>query len=356
MNKDNLYTRKITKAPERPVQNSKPLFGSFDGYFKIFDIKGLRRPFGKLPLPVVITNFRIAETMKLFFCDEKIIGEIVFFSCLTFSFMETTFWLRTTNQKFAYRQFLPMGFIHLPKYISYSVTACRKKKRYARIFSRLSHGKIHADLDFLSSDTRPNCEARLDFDAASPDFLDFSCVIPARVSRRVQASYMCTAPMKGWISLGYDDDICLNKDSSVGFFELRKAYYGAYSKRIIVSGLGRVKGEAVAFNIASSISPDSYSYNDNILFAEGKKTPLPPVKITKPNGVMGKWIIQDTENMVDLVFSPISQNNKKVNAIIFRTEYQNVYGHLNGTLLTLDGSEIKLKDFPCLVKKYNIRY
>lgn len=353
---NNLYTRKITNAPEIPVKNSKPVFGSFNGCFKVFDIKGLRRPFGKLPIPIVITNFRIAETMRLIFCDEKIIGEIVFFSCLSFSFMETTFWLRSTNQKFAYRQFLPAGFIHLPKHLSYSVTACRQKKRYARIFSRLSHGKIHADLDFLSSEPRPDCEARLDFDAAASDFMDFSCVIPSRVSRRVQASYMCSAPMEGWISLGYNDDICLTKENSVGFFEFRKAYYGLHSKRTIITGLGKVNGKSVSLNIASSISPDSYAHNDNILFALGKKTPLPPVKITAPDGIMGKWIIQDTENMVDLFFIPISQNNKKVNAIIFRTEYQTIYGLLNGVLLTYSGKEIKLKDFPCLLKKYNLRF
>lgn len=356
MDKTDLYTREIKDVPEKPVQNSKPVFGSFNGYFKIFDIRGLRRPFGKLPLPVVITNLRIAETMRLLFCDEKIIGEIVFFSCLSFSFMETTLWLRSTNQKFAYRQFLPMGFIHLPKHLGYSVTACRNKRRYARIFSRLSHGKIHADLDFLSSGIRPDCEARLDFDASSKEFLDFSCVIPSRISRRVQASYMCTAPMKGWISFGYNDDICLTKENSVGIFECRKAYYGMKSKRTVISGMGRAGGKPISFNIASSISPDSYTNNDNILFADNKKTPLPPVKITAPNGIMGKWIIQDTENMVDLVFSPISQNNKKINAIIFRTEYQTVYGHLNGALLTCEGKEIKLKDFPCILKKYNLRF
>ena len=92
-----------------------------------------------------------------------------------------------------------------------------------------------------------------------------------------------------------------------------------------------------------------------MMLYDGRRTPLPPVKITRPFGIMGKWIIQDTESMVDLVFLPVSKNYKRVNAAVFRTEYSTVYGHFEGTLLTADGEELKLKSFPGIAKKYNLR-
>ena len=352
---DSLYTRDITPPPNGPVKNGKPVFGSFSGAFKKFDIKGLIRPFGDLPIPKLLTNTRITGSMRFMFCDDEIIGEIGFFSCFSFSLMETTFWLRKTNQKYSYRQYLPYRFIHIPKRLGYSVTACRKYTRYARIFSRLSHGKLHADFDFLTRDIRPPCEGRLDLDATVPDALNFSCTVPHHVSRRCQAVYMHCGIVKGWVSLGYNEEILLKKETSVGLFDIRKFYTGIRAKRSLVTGLGKLNGKTLIFQLSNSIAPDSNKHNDNIILYCGKRTPLPPVRITRPYGPADKWIIQDTESMVDLVFTPISHNYRKVNALVFRTEYSTIYGTFEGILLTSGGEEIKLKNFPGLIKKYNIR-
>lgn len=352
---DALYTREITPPPDKPIKNGKPVFGSFSGAFKKFDIKGLIRPFGNLPAPRIITNTRITGSMRFMFCDEDIIGEIGFFSCFSFSLMETTFWLRKTNQKYSYRQYLPYRFIHMPKRLGYSVTACRKYTRYARIFSRLSHGKLHADFDFLTRDARPPCEGRLDLDASGAEALDFSCVVPHYVSRRCMAVYMHSGVVKGWVSLGYNEEILLKKETAVGLLDIRKFYTGVRAKRSLAAGLGKIDGKTLVFQLGSSVAPDSNRHNENIILYCGKRTPLPPVKMTRPYGITGKWVIQDTESMVDLVFTPISQNYRKVNALVFRTEYTTIYGTFEGILLTAEGEELKLKAFPGLIKKYNIR-
>ncbi len=350
-----LYTRKIEQAPEKPVVNGTPLFGSFKGCFKNFDIRGLHRPFGNFPLPPAITNLRITEALRFLFCDDEVIGEAAFFSGFVFSFMETTFWIRKTGQKFAYRQYLPGRFIHQPKYIAYSITACRTKHRYARIFSRLSHGKLHCDFDFLTNDSRPACEGRLDLDITGNEAVDFSCVVPYRVSRRCQAISVQSGAVKGWISLGYNNDIQFNKETSAGLLDIRKTYTGLRTTRSLVTGIGKINGKMLVFQINTSIAPDSKTYNENILLYNGERTPLPPVTITRPFGVMGRWIIQDTETMVDLVFTPVSDNYKRVNAVLFKTEYHTLYGLFDGILLTSSGEEIKLKAFPGIIKKYNMR-
>ena len=112
------YTRIITPAPRRPVENSVPLFGSYSGMFHTFDIRGVKKPFGNLPVPSFITDIRITDTLRLLFCDDNLIGEIEFFYGGYFAFMETTLWNRQTNRLLAYRQLLPLGFVHLPKYIA----------------------------------------------------------------------------------------------------------------------------------------------------------------------------------------------------------------------------------------------
>jgi hypothetical protein len=92
-----------------------------------------------------------------------------------------------------------------------------------------------------------------------------------------------------------------------------------------------------------------------VRFYADSVTPLPPVTITHSYGLMKTWNIQDTENMIDLTFTPISDNVNVINAIVFRTEYHTIYGTFNGVLLTKDGEKVNVNGMPGLTKKYVIR-
>ncbi|CEM62178.1 DUF2804 family protein [Treponema phagedenis] len=350
-----LYTRKISPAPDLPVKNGVPLFGSYSGWFKKFDIRGLKRPFGNLPIPVFLTNRRIISSMRFMFCNADIIGEMEFFSAGYFSFMETNLWQRKTNKRFSYRKLLPGGFMHLPKSIAYSVTACRTKKRYARIFSRLLQGMMHIDFDFSKSRDRPACEGRLDFYTGIKGAVNLSSVIPYQVRRRCQTTYLHCGTVNGWVSFGFNEDIHLDKNLAPGFFEFRNTYMPARMKRTILIGLGYIDRKLISFQLANSVAPDSYSYNDNILFYDGKRVPLPPVRITRPYGTTGVWIIQDTERMVDLTFTPISQSKRTISALILHADYNTIYGTFDGTLLTSTGEAVKLKNFAGIGKRIRMR-
>ena len=88
---------------------------------------------------------------------------------------------------------------------------------------------------------------------------------------------------------------------------------------------------------------------------DGNATALPPVYMTHPFGISKEWVIQDTENMVDLTFTPASLNTRTVNIIALRTTYTNMFGHFDGVLLTKDGEKITLKHFPGILQKGMLR-
>ncbi len=355
LNTKQQYTRIITPAPRKPVERGRPLFGSYSGMFHNFDIRGLKNPYGRLPSPSFITDLRVIDTLRLVFCDEHILGAIEFFYGGYFSYMETMFWLRQTNRQFAYRQILPAGFMHLPHYIPYSVAACRVRRRYVRLFSRLSKGMLHADFDFLGSRGRPTCEGRLDFDACNPECTDYSAVIPYFVNRRCEAVYLRSFRSTGWISFGSDWDIQLDKKTAAGFLDFRQAYIGLRTRRAFLIGLGYLDGVQVSFQLSDSTSTDKYAYNDNMLFFGGKRIPLPPVRISRPYGSGEQWIIQDTENMVDLTFNPATVLHRKLNAFVCKTDYKIICGTFDGFFLTPEGQEIKLKAFTGLGKRIRMR-
>jgi len=349
-----LYTREITPAPERPVVSGVPDFGSFSGPFGKFDIRGMKRPFGNLPFPEFITNVRIMGVMRFLFCDSRNIGEIEFFDAGYFSFMETTLWNRKTHHRIAYRRIIPPGFLNFPKDLSNNVTASRSPNRYSRIHTRLQRKIIHADFDFVGSAARPPCEGRFEMDLSAEGSADLSSLLPYHVRRRCQASYQAVSVLHGWLGTGYDDHH-ITRAGGVGFFDIRKAYFSLRTKMSQMIGLGRHEGKILAFQLGNSVTREDHQYNDNVLFIDGKAFPLPPVKITRPYGINGEWIIQDTESMVDLVFRPLSDSARKLSAFVVRTDYHTVYGTYRGVLLAGDGQRIVLRGYPGIGKKILLR-
>ena len=349
-----MYTREITPAPEIPVVSGVPEFGSFLGPFEQFDIRGMPRPFGNLPVPEFITNVRIIGIMRFVFCDSRNIGEIEFFDAGYFSFMETTLWNRKTRHRIAYRRLIPPGIINFPMGLKNNVTACRSLKRYTRIHTRLQRKIIHADFDFVGSVSRPPCEGRFEMDLSAEGAAELSSLLPYRVRRRCQASYQATSVLHGWLGTGFDDHH-ITRAGGVGFFDVRKAYFSLRTRMSTMIGLGRYEGRILSFQLGNSVTREDFQYNDNVLFLDGKVCPLPPVKITRPFGVTGEWIIQDTESMVDLVFTPVSDSSRRMSAFVLRTDYHTVYGTYSGVLLTGDGEKIILKGYPGIGKKVRLR-
>lgn len=351
-NENTLYTRSIlNEVPVSPIENRKPHFGNFAGRFENFAIKGLYRPYGNLPVPTCFTNLTVTTIVRLLFQSPQIIGELSFFSGLSCTIMETVYWNKATKKRNAYRQFLPRGFIHMPKRLGYNITACRTNWRYTKLLSRLNKGSMHADIDFVGSAGRPALEARLDIDFIDDEVAELSSVIPFFVAKRCEASYNFTAPMTGWLSENYFRDFIFPSEESVCFYDYRKAYCGHTTKRVFMTAFGRHEKKILSFQLNSSVAPDSYKYNDNLLFYAGETTPLPPVKITMPYGIEKKWNIQDTEGMVDLNFTPLSVLNRQ----ILRSNYSIVYGVFDGTLLTKNGTSLKLDAYSGIARRVNIK-
>ncbi len=121
--------------------------------------------------------------------------------------------------------------------------------------------------------------------------------------------------------------------------------------------MGNIKGKQVALRLSadSQESYDPYKFNHNVLFVDGIPTPLPPVVITHPFGIMNRWVIQDTEGMIDLSFTPASDVRKIISIAVLRTDYHSIFGSFEGTLLDGEGQKISFKSISGVFKKYLVR-
>lgn len=345
--------------PDSFVKNSKPVFGTFEGHPKRLDIRGVFKPYGTVPLPTFITNLRIKSRLTFSFEIGDYIGKITFIDAKIIGYSEVIFWNKETKQKFVYHSVMSMRKRFVPHDLEFAATSSWSKKRYTRISWDRAHGKLSVVFDLNGDSVRPTAHGAISADFTSDQFAELTCSRPNPTSRRCSALYNCTLPAHGTISLSYKDGTQKTMSDSQGMasFDISRTYMKFHSNGEFVSGMGIFNGKNLAFRISaeSSDAYDTDRFNHNMLFYNGKATPLPPVVITHNMGIENSWVIQDTENMIDLTFTPVSVNVKKISAIILRTVYKSVYGTFEGTLVTADGEKISFKSLPGLAENYLIR-
>ncbi|MDR2194428.1 MAG: DUF2804 domain-containing protein, partial [Treponema sp.] len=107
--------------------------------------------------------------------------------------------------------------------------------------------------------------------------------------------------------------------------------------------------------IGENQAKETFKNNENALWVEDKVTPLPPVRITQPNGLQSDWIIQDMEGMIDLVFTPQEPIGNELNLFITHAEYHISLGYYNGMLVTSEAEQIHVHNLCGLGQKLYMR-
>jgi hypothetical protein len=121
------------------------------------------------------------------------------------------------------------------------------------------------------------------------------------------------------------------------------------------TGTGFSAERRFGFSIAENQARENFKNNENALWVDGELTPLPPVRITMPGGAESPWIIQDTEGMVDLTFTPKTIRRQALNLIAARVEYDSPLGYFSGILLNSKGEQIHVRNLWGLGEKLYLR-
>lgn len=357
-----MYTRPLAAPPDSLIKEGKPVFGTFSGHPNRLDIRGVREPFGVLfiPLPTVITNFRIKSRLSFFFDIGEYIGCIDFFDAKIFGFADVCFWNKTTNQRFTYQSLMGPRYRFVPHELeSPSTIVSYKKTRYIRISWDRKLDKLSVIFNLHGDSVRPSATAALIAHFNDKSTAEITSVIPAPTLRRCSADCLISLPLHGAVTLLPKEAPPKTMPDAEGsaLFDMSRTYFRFRTRGEFLTGFGTIDGKQVAFRLSagSQDAVDPEQYNGNVLFFDGQTTPLPPVTITHPFGVMNKWNIQDTENMVDLTFTPLAENLHMISIFVLRTQYDTIYGTFEGELMTASGEKVTLRALSGLAKKYIIR-
>lgn len=345
----------MKSPPERIVHNGRIEFGTFGGLLRRLDIRGVRAPFAGAPLPTVITNLRIQSSLMFLFNIGSYTGTVDFFDHKIFGFADVVFWNKESGRKFAYRAFMGPRRRFIPHNMETGFCASFNKKRYIRVSWDHAHDKLSMIFNLRGDSSRPSAQAAFVASYSNPSMSELATVIPFPSKRRCSARYVATPQIHGTLSLEktkLSDEVSQADFDGSALLSIGRAYYNLHSLSEFVMAAGEVNGKKFGFQIFTTQenAVDSENINGNILCVDGECTPLPPVTITHPFGLSKKWVIQDFENMVDLTFTPSSDNRRDVSFLVMRSQLRTIFGTFEGVIKTKDGGDIALHNFEGIAK------
>jgi hypothetical protein len=261
---------------------------------------------------------------------------------------------KDTKERLRFRKIIPFSGWRMPRGLSNGSINSRSYGFFFRIHDWLDADTIKVDLDIEATRKRPSFTAHVEYD------VDGRVITPMVVNLLFSADrcmyvYKALTAVRGDMVFG-GRHISLDPGRTSGVFRDFKGYY-PYQMRSVWCTACAIDAEnrRYGFSLAENQAKETFKNNENALWVDGKLTPLPPVRITMPQGVASNWIIQDMEGMVDLVFTPQEQIHSGFNVLVTTSEYDTPLGYFNGMILDAEGNQIPVRNLWGLGEKLYLR-
>jgi hypothetical protein len=348
-----MYTREILPPRASPIENGKPLQGTWNRAFDEVNLLDIRRPYRFL-LPRWARNSRIKEWECFSIQDKRFFIEAFLGNVKLYRMAQVFLYDLETGRQFTFRKVIPGGGWRLPLSLANAFVDSRSYGFFFRIHSWLDADTIKLDLNIEATHKRPAFTAHAEYNMSG------SAVTPMAVSlsfaeQRPLYVFKAMTAVRGDIVFE-GRHISLDPEQCSGIFCDCKGFFPYRLRETLCGGMGfDGEGRRFGFHITENQTRETHKNNENALWVNGRLSPLPPVRITMPGGSDSDWIIQDVEGMVDLVFTPKKQHKSGANFFITRAEFDMPTGFYNGMLVSADGEHIQVRNLWGMGEKIYLR-
>jgi len=348
-----MYVRDIQSSRSTPLEKGIPVNGTWTRAFDDVNFLGIPRPYA-LPLPKWMRNYRLKEWQSFQAQDDRYYLTAVLVNAKYYRMAQVTLYDKETKEKLVFNKALPFGAWRFPRCLSNSSITSRSYGFYFRIHDWLDADLVELDLDIEATRKRPSFTAHIEIDL--PRTLSTPLVVCLPFSeQRCMYAYKALAPIRGDLVFG-GRHISFDPEKASGFLQDFKGFYPYRMKNTWCTGFGfDGLGRRYGFSVAENQTKDSFRNNENAFWVDGVLHPLPPVRITQPNGLESDWIIQDLEGMVDLTFTPKENANFTFDYLVTRSDYRSPLGVFNGMVSTAEGDKISFRNLWGYSEKLYIR-
>ena len=353
-----MYTREILAPQDSPIVDGKPVYGTWNRAFKEVNLSKIKQPF-RFKIPDWLKNHRIKEWEQFIVQDDNIKLEFVLCNVKMYRAAQVLLFDKKEGKKYIFRKFLPgaggqnSGW-HLPYSLANSSADSYSSRFYYRIHNWLDADTIRLDLDIKASGSNPSLTGHLAFNMSKRDSTPIAVSLEITALRNMYA-FKSLAPVRGDLVFN-GQRIRLKQNTCSGIFCDYKGYFPYRMYMTICNGMGfDPEGRRFGFHIAENQTRETNNNNENALWVNDCMTPLPPVRITMPQGPDSDWVIQDVEGMVDLTFTPKESNQDEIGLIFTTINLNAPLGFFNGMLVSAQGDQIQVRNVFGMGEKLYLR-
>jgi Protein of unknown function (DUF2804) len=335
-----LKGRSFDPPPDAIVADGVFAFGRYGGPFRRANMLDVHRPF-HYPIPRLVKNWRLKEWQAYQFGDERWFFFASLYNAKIASLVLFLAYDRERKKKYLIRRFLPGGMFRFTESLSGSDVYYRGAHTHLDSICDYDAGAIQLTVMRGSRSPGRRFSGRFNFSCGTKVSAPNVVCLPLGLNRAMYSTKVLM-PMEGEFSVGGESHR-FEGPASMGILDDHKGYYPYQLRYDWATGFGAdAKGRRVGFNLTDNANVrDPARYNENCLWINNKVWPLPPVKMTRPQGPTGDWIIQDTEGMVDLVFHPELANDLRFNLGFIESDYNGPLGSFKGFIRNGDGDKIQ---------------
>ena len=335
-----MYTREIQPPRETLIENGMPVSGTWDKAFAHVNLWDIRHPYS-WPLPRWLKDYRIKEWEKFNIQDEQFFLEALFGNFKLFQFAQVLLYNKDTGKKYVYKKLLWGNKWRMPRNLNHGSVESHSPRFFFRIHTWLDADTIKLDIDIEATKKQPSLTVHLAYSMKEHDVTPVAAALNF-TERRNMYTFKALTVVRGDLVLE-NRHISLNPERCTGLFCDYKGFFPYRMRGVFCGSMGfDGDGRRYGFHIAENQAKETRKNNENALWVDGHCTPLPPVRITMPNGPESDWVIQDIDGMVDLVFTPKEINRFVANFLIARGDFFAPIGYYNGMLINARGEQIQV--------------
>jgi hypothetical protein len=348
---DKMYTRQLMPQRGSPVEDGKPVQGTWTSAFEKVDLLSIYRPY-PFPLPYFVLDLRLKEWHTFTTQNDEVWLDVVIADFKFFSFLEIVFFDKRGKEKMSVFKMLPFSAWKIPQSLNDNAFEYIGAGFAFNVYDHIDSQNITLDISVDAAIERPAFTVHIEFE------INIHKATPLAVNlllaeNRCMYVFKAACGVNGQIVFG-DKTIELDSETADGFFQDYKGFipYRARYSNCRGSGID-AKGQHFSFSLGEHITKKLNVNNENALWVEGSLTPLPPVRITEAEP--GEVFIQDLEGMVDLNFKVIENSETNVDFIFINMEHKNPAGYFNGMLMTRNGEKLFIRNVFGAVEFFDFR-
>ena len=337
-----MYTREILAPRGSPIENGMPLSGTWNTAFTQVNLLQINRPY-PWPLPRWMRDWRIKEWESFSVQDDHYFMEAILSNFKLYQEALVMLYNKESGDSFMFRKLMPGNSLKLPRRLAHGSVEWHSSGFFFRIHTWLNADIVTLDIDIAAKKKQPAFTVHFSFNMNIRDITPVAVSLKFTDQRNMYAFKALTS-VRGNIELGGEHS-SLDPQRCTGLFRDYKGFFPYRMRATFCGGMGfDVEEKRFGFHVVENQAKENRENNENALWVDGKLTPLPPVRITMPNGPEGDWVIQDVDGMVDLVFTPKEYHHFGGNLLIINSDFYAAIGYYNGMLVDAKEEPIHVRN------------